>query len=42
MGDTVCYEDYTDDKGKLRQREVKENPFKPKANPESNNRGAMV
>lgn len=42
VGDTVCYEDYTDDKGKLRQREVKENPFKPKANSESNNRGAMV
>ncbi len=43
VGDTVCYEDYTDDKGKLRQREVKENPFKPKAaNSESNNRWAMV
>lgn len=41
--DVVCYEDYTDDKGKLRQREVKEKPFRPKAaNSESNNRGAMV
>ena len=43
LWDTVNYEDYTDDKWKQRQREVKENNFKPRAyNPEANNRGAMV
>ena len=42
VGDTVCYEDYTDDKGKLRQREVKENPFKPKADYSNNSKGAVV
>lgn len=41
--DTVSYEDYTDDKGKTKQREVKENPFKPKQfNQEAQNKGAMV
>lgn len=43
VGDEVCYEDYTDDKGKLKQREVKENPFKPKSyDNQSNNIGAMI
>ena len=37
--DTVCYEVVEEGK---KWKEVKENPFKPKANPESNNRGAMV
>lgn len=44
VGDEVCYEDYTDDKGNTKQKEVKENPFKPKSNynPEAANRWAMV
>lgn len=37
--DTVCYEVVEEGK---KWKEVKENPFKPKANSESNNRGAMV
>lgn len=40
LWDTVNYEDYTDDKWKQRQREVREN--KKSYNPEANNRWAMV
>ena len=40
VGDVVCYEVVEEGK---KWKEVKENPFKPKAaNSESNNRGAMV
>jgi len=42
LWDTVNYEDYTDDKWKQRQREVRENNFKKTYNPEANNRWAMV
>lgn len=42
VGDEVCYEDYTDDKGNTKQREVKENPFKPKNWNADNNVGAMI
>ena len=43
LWDSVNYEDYTDDKWKQRQREVRENNFKPRTyNPETNNRWAMV
>ena len=42
VGDTVNYEDYTDDKGKIKQREVKENTFKPKTYNSDNNTGAMI
>ena len=44
VGDTVNYEDYTDDKWRTKQREVKVNNFQPKSNynPEIANRWAMV
>lgn len=43
VGDTVNYEDFTDDKGKIKQREVKENTFKPKTyNSESTNVSATI
>lgn len=43
IGDVVNYEDYTDDKGNTKQREVKENPFPKRSfNSEWNNKGAMI
>lgn len=44
VGDTVSYEDYTDDKGKTKQREVKENPFTAKAwyDPDKTNKSATI
>lgn len=42
VGDSVSYEDYTDDKGKTKQREVKENNFKPKGYSSDNNVWAMI
>lgn len=42
VGDTVSYESF-EENGKTKYKEVKENPFKPRAyNPDQTNRGAMV
>lgn len=40
--DTVCYEDYVDDKGKTRYKEVQDEQPKKTFNSESNNRWAMI
>ena len=42
VGDTINYDSF-EENGKTKFKEVKENPFKPKAyNPEATNKGAMI
>jgi hypothetical protein len=42
VGDSISWEDYSDASWKIKQREVKENPFRPQANNQANCKAAKI